>query len=43
MKQILIISVLMFFLLLCACNSASIGIIGGADGPTDVFVSTEKE
>lgn len=40
MKQIIIISLILNCLILSACNnSTSIGIIGGADGPTSVFVS----
>lgn len=39
MKRRKTISLLMCSLLLTACNSRSIGIIGGADGPTSIFVS----
>ena len=39
MKQILIISLLICILLLAGCGEArSIGIIGGADGPTAIYV-----
>ncbi len=43
MKRILIISVVLCGLLLSACKSSSIGIIGGADGPTSIFVASETE
>ena len=39
MKRNLIISLLLLCLSLTACNSTSIGVIGGADGPTSVIVS----
>ena len=39
MKQGLIISLLLGSLLLSACNNASVGVIGGADGPTSIIVS----
>lgn len=38
MKRILTISLLMCSLMLTACNDASIGVIGGADGPTKIIV-----
>ena len=38
MKRILTISLLMCCLLLTACDNASIGVIGGADGPTSIIV-----
>ena len=38
MKKILSIALILCCLLLTACNSASIGIIGGADGPSKIFV-----
>lgn len=38
MKRILILSLLMCNLLLAACNDASVGVIGGADGPTKIIV-----
>ena len=38
-KQGLIISFLLCSLLLSACNNASVGVIGGADGPTSIIVS----
>lgn len=28
---------------LIACNSSSVGIIGGSDGPTSIFVSSDAE
>lgn len=39
MKRILTISILLCSLLLTACNNTSIGVIGGADGPTSIIVS----
>lgn len=39
MKRILTISILLCGLLLTACDNASIGVIGGADGPTKIIVS----
>ena len=38
MKRILTILILLCSLLLTACNNASIGVIGGADGPTTIYV-----
>ncbi|MBQ7008573.1 MAG: hypothetical protein IJN05_05075 [Ruminococcus sp.] len=38
MKRIISLSLIMCSLLLTACNDASIGVIGGADGPTAIFV-----
>lgn len=38
-KRGLIISFLLCSLLLSACNNASVGLIGGADGPTSIIVS----
>ena len=38
MKRIILLSLIMCSLLLTACNNASIGIIGGADGPTAIIV-----
>ena len=44
MKQIITISLLICSLLLAACTDArSIGIIGGADGPTAVYVGEKGE
>ena len=42
MKRIITISLIMCCLLLTGCDNASIGVIGGADGPTKILVS-EKE
>lgn len=43
MKRILITSLILSCLLLSACNdSTSVGVIGGADGPTSIFVSSEN-
>lgn len=38
MKRIITISLIMCCLLLTACDNASIGVIGGADGPTKIIV-----
>ena len=38
MKRILTISILLCSLLLTACNNTSVGIIGGADGPTSIII-----
>ena len=42
MKRILAISILLCSLLLTACNNASIGVIGGADGLTSIIVSEKN-
>ena len=42
MKRILTITLLMCSLLLTACDNASIGVLGGADGPTSIIVSEKK-
>lgn len=39
MKRIITITLIMNCLLLTACNNSSIGVIGGADGPTAIIVS----
>lgn len=39
MKRFLALACISGCLLLSACNAASIGIIGGADGPTDIYVT----
>ena len=38
MKRIITLSLIMCCLLLTACDNASIGVIGGADGPTKIIV-----
>ena len=44
MKKILCINLLMICILFTACgNDSSIGIIGGADGPTKIAVSEKGE
>lgn len=44
MKRIFLLTIIMCSFLLTACNEAvSIGIIGGADGPTSIVVGDEKE
>ena len=40
MKRIITLSLIMCCLLLTACDNASIGVIGGADGPTAAFIAT---
>ena len=42
MKRIITLTLIMCCLLLTGCDNASIGVIGGADGPTKILVS-EKE
>ena len=42
MKRILTILIMLCSLLLTACNNASIGVIGGADGPTSIIVSEKN-
>ena len=42
MKRIITLTFIICCLLLTACDNASIGVIGGADGPTKIIVS-EKE
>ena len=39
MKRIISLSLIMCSLLLTACNNTSIGVIGGADGPTKIIVN----
>ena len=39
MKRIITLTLIMCSLLLTACDNASIGVIGGADGPTKIYVS----
>lgn len=43
MKRFLILTVAICCLLLTACNSTSVGIIGGADGPTAILVEENNE
>ena len=44
MKRIVIVGVIIGTLLLCACSNAkSIGVIGGADGPTNIIASENKD
>lgn len=43
MKRIIVMVGLAVCLLLTACESRSIGIIGGADGPTSIFVSQKSD
>ncbi len=38
MKRSLVILLFLACILLTACNSTSIGVIGGADGPTSIIV-----
>ncbi len=42
MKRFFIISLIMCSLFLSACENKSIGIIGGSDGPTAIFVGEEN-
>lgn len=43
MKRIITSTLIMSCLLLTACNNTSIGVIGGADGPTSIIVSEQKD
>ena len=44
MKKLLCITLILFCILLAACGDAtSIGIIGGADGPTSIIVAEKGE
>ncbi len=43
MKRFLIITLIISGLFLSACENSSIGIIGGADGPTSIIVSQEPK
>ena len=43
MKRFLFVSLILCSLLLTACHATSIGVIGGADGPTSIIVSETKE
>ena len=42
MKRIITLTLIMCSLLLSACDNASIGVIGGADGPTEIVVGKIK-
>ena len=42
MKRIITLTLIMCSLLLTACDNASIGVIGGADGPTSIIVSEKN-
>ena len=42
MKRIITLTLVVGCLLLTACNSTSIGVIGGADGPTSIIVSEKS-
>lgn len=39
MKKIIAILLILSCLLFAGCRKSSIGIIGGADGPTSIFVA----
>lgn len=43
MKRTITLTIVACCLLLTACNSSSVGIIGGADGPTQVYVNKSNE
>ena len=43
MKRIITLSLIMCSLLLIGCDNASIGIIGGSDGPTNIIVDEQKD
>ncbi len=42
MKKAMAILLILSTLLLAGCRKSSIGIIGGADGPTAIFVAEAK-
>lgn len=39
MKKVMAVLLILSCLLFAGCRSSSIGIIGGADGPTSVFIT----
>lgn len=43
MKRVLIVLILLCSMLLTACNNTSVGVLGGADGPTSIIVSNEGD
>lgn len=43
MKHVIMVLIIFNLLIISGCNSGSVGIIGGADGPTSVFVSEKSE
>lgn len=43
MKKIFVIILALICVMLTGCRAASIGIIGGADGPTAIFVGKDKD
>ncbi len=43
MKRTVLLSIAMCALLLAACNNTDVGVIGGADGPTSIIVSGNKQ
>lgn len=43
MKRIVLTFIMMCCFILTACNATSIGVIGGADGPTAILVSGEND
>lgn len=43
MKRIILLTVITCCSLLAACNDTSVGVIGGADGPTKIFVESNNE
>lgn len=44
MKRLLCVLSILFCIVLCACgNAKSVGIIGGADGPTAILVTEKGE
>lgn len=42
MKRIFLAFIMVCCLILTACNSTSIGVIGGVDGPTAIYVNEDK-
>ncbi len=43
MKRIIMLTAALYCLMLTACDNASIGVIGGADGPTQIIVGENNE
>lgn len=43
MKRIITLIIILCCLMLTACNNTSIGVIGGADGPTAILVGENNE
>lgn len=42
MKKVMAVLLILICLLFAGCRASSIGIIGGADGPTAIFVAESE-